>query len=77
MTWIDDPAFTPDAPFGPQTLPYGVTDGAAWTELRERVLTLATATSRPTLTWRRTGRTCRSRWATDRGAASSRTETPW
>ncbi|QGK68261.1 fumarylacetoacetase [Allosaccharopolyspora coralli] len=24
MTWIDDPAFGPDRPFGPQTLPYGV-----------------------------------------------------
>ncbi|MFD9733920.1 fumarylacetoacetate hydrolase family protein [Umezawaea sp. NPDC059074] len=27
MTWIDDPAFTGDEPFGPQTLPYGVLDG--------------------------------------------------
>jgi fumarylacetoacetase len=26
MTWISDPAFAPDAPFGPQTLPYGVVD---------------------------------------------------
>ncbi|MCS7482173.1 fumarylacetoacetate hydrolase family protein [Umezawaea endophytica] len=26
MTWIDDPAFTGDEPFGPQTLPYGVVD---------------------------------------------------
>jgi fumarylacetoacetase len=25
--WIDDPAFTADQPFGPQTLPYGVLDG--------------------------------------------------
>lgn len=24
MTWIDDPEFAPDQPFGPQTLPYGV-----------------------------------------------------
>jgi fumarylacetoacetase len=24
VTWIDDPAFTGDEPFGPQTLPYGV-----------------------------------------------------
>lgn len=24
MTWIDDPEFAPDRPFGPQTLPYGV-----------------------------------------------------
>lgn len=24
MSWIEDPAFAPDAPFGPQTLPYGV-----------------------------------------------------
>ncbi|MEU4801383.1 fumarylacetoacetate hydrolase family protein [Actinosynnema sp. NPDC023587] len=24
MTWIEDPAFVADAPFGPQTLPYGV-----------------------------------------------------
>ncbi|OLR95597.1 fumarylacetoacetase [Actinokineospora bangkokensis] len=26
MSWIDDPAFSPDEPFGPQTLPYGVLD---------------------------------------------------
>ncbi|HEV3357101.1 MAG TPA: fumarylacetoacetate hydrolase family protein [Pseudonocardiaceae bacterium] len=26
MSWIDDPAFAPDQPFGPQTLPYGVID---------------------------------------------------
>lgn len=26
MTWIDDPAFAADAPFGPQTLPYGVVE---------------------------------------------------
>ena len=26
MTWIDDPEFTGDHPFGPQTLPYGVID---------------------------------------------------
>ena len=24
MTWIDDPEFAADRPFGPQTLPYGV-----------------------------------------------------
>ncbi|RKT84278.1 fumarylacetoacetase [Saccharopolyspora antimicrobica] len=24
MTWIEDPEFAPDQPFGPQTLPYGV-----------------------------------------------------
>ncbi|MEU6264202.1 fumarylacetoacetate hydrolase family protein [Saccharopolyspora shandongensis] len=24
MTWIEDPEFVPDKPFGPQTLPYGV-----------------------------------------------------
>lgn len=24
MTWIEDPEFAPDKPFGPQTLPYGV-----------------------------------------------------
>ncbi|GAA3860995.1 fumarylacetoacetase [Saccharothrix violaceirubra] len=30
MSWIDDPAFSADAPFGPQTLPYGVIpDGIA------------------------------------------------
>ncbi|MGW5050788.1 fumarylacetoacetate hydrolase family protein [Actinokineospora sp. NPDC004072] len=30
MTWIDDPAFAADRPFGPQTLPYGVVaDGVA------------------------------------------------
>ncbi|GGM76129.1 fumarylacetoacetase [Longimycelium tulufanense] len=30
MSWIDDPEFRPDRPFGPQTLPYGVVtvDGA-------------------------------------------------
>ncbi|MCP2262572.1 fumarylacetoacetate hydrolase [Streptoalloteichus tenebrarius] len=27
MSWIDDPAFRADQPFGPQTLPYGVVDG--------------------------------------------------
>lgn len=27
MTWIADPAFVAGAPFGPQTLPYGVADG--------------------------------------------------
>ncbi|HEU5109787.1 MAG TPA: fumarylacetoacetate hydrolase family protein, partial [Micromonosporaceae bacterium] len=27
MTWIDDPEFAADRPFGPQTLPYGVVDG--------------------------------------------------
>ncbi len=26
MSWITDPAFGPDSPFGPQTLPYGVVD---------------------------------------------------
>jgi fumarylacetoacetase len=26
MTWIEDDSFTPDRPFGPQTLPYGVID---------------------------------------------------
>ena len=26
VSWIDDPAFAPDQPFGPQTLPYGVVD---------------------------------------------------
>ncbi len=26
MTWIDDPAFARDQPFGPQTVPYGVVD---------------------------------------------------
>lgn len=30
MTWIEDPEFVADRPFGPQTLPYGVTgDGVA------------------------------------------------
>ena len=29
MTWIDDPEFRPDAPFGPQTLPYGVFSAGA------------------------------------------------
>lgn len=27
MTWIDDPEFAADRPFGPQTLPYGVVTG--------------------------------------------------
>jgi fumarylacetoacetase len=27
VTWIHDPAFAPNRPFGPQTLPYGVLDG--------------------------------------------------
>ncbi|HEU5473233.1 MAG TPA: fumarylacetoacetase [Actinophytocola sp.] len=26
MTWVDDPEFAADKPFGPQTLPYGVVD---------------------------------------------------
>jgi len=29
VTWIDDPEFRPDAPFGPQTLPYGVFSAGA------------------------------------------------
>ncbi|WP_026424835.1 fumarylacetoacetase [Actinokineospora inagensis] len=28
MSWIDDPAFAEDKPFGPQTLPYGVVETA-------------------------------------------------
>ncbi len=27
MTWVQDEGFTADAPFGPQTLPYGIVDG--------------------------------------------------
>ena len=27
MSWVEDPAFASDRPFGPQTLPYGVLDG--------------------------------------------------
>ncbi|MQA16288.1 MAG: fumarylacetoacetase [Pseudonocardiaceae bacterium] len=37
MSWIDDPAFAPDAPFGPQTLPYGVVSGAEGTAPAVRV----------------------------------------
>ncbi len=37
MSWIDDPAFEPDAPFGPQTLPYGVVSDAEGTALAVRV----------------------------------------
>ncbi|SDK28742.1 fumarylacetoacetate hydrolase [Actinopolyspora mzabensis] len=92
MTWIEDPEFAPDRPFGPQTLPYGVlgtakgptvavrvgkhavplrsvadelgprvgelvsgdsldpllaAGPAAWRELRERLLELVGADSRP------------------------------
>lgn len=37
MSWIDDPAFVPDAPFGPQTLPYGVVSDGQGAALAVRV----------------------------------------
>ena len=40
MTWIDDPAFTGDAPFGPQTLPYGVVDAGIAVRVGDRALPL-------------------------------------
>jgi len=40
VTWIDDPAFTGDAPFGPQTLPYGVVDAGIAVRVGDRALPL-------------------------------------
>ncbi|GAA0223816.1 fumarylacetoacetase [Saccharothrix mutabilis subsp. mutabilis] len=40
MSWIEDPAFTPDAPFGPQTLPYGVVPGGIAVRVGDRALPL-------------------------------------
>jgi fumarylacetoacetase len=37
MSWIDDPAFVRDQPFGPQTLPYGVVDDGAGPVVAVRV----------------------------------------
>ncbi|WP_017972749.1 fumarylacetoacetate hydrolase family protein [Actinopolyspora halophila] len=37
MSWIEDPEFTPDHPFGPQTLPYGVLGTAAGPTVAVRV----------------------------------------
>ncbi len=37
MTWIDDPEFTADKPFGPQTLPYGVVDDGSGPVVAVRV----------------------------------------
>jgi len=40
VTWIDDPAFTADAPFGPQTLPYGVLPEGIAVRVGDRALPL-------------------------------------
>ncbi|MGW4115016.1 fumarylacetoacetate hydrolase family protein [Actinosynnema sp. NPDC004786] len=40
MSWIDDPAFGPDSPFGPQTLPYGVVPGGVAVRVGDRALLL-------------------------------------
>ncbi|MEU4739274.1 fumarylacetoacetate hydrolase family protein [Actinosynnema sp. NPDC023658] len=40
MSWIEDPAFTADAPFGPQTLPYGVVPGGVAVRVGDRALLL-------------------------------------
>ncbi|GAA3024134.1 fumarylacetoacetase [Actinokineospora globicatena] len=37
MSWIDDPAFAADKPFGPQTLPYGVVETAEGPAVAVRV----------------------------------------
>ncbi|WP_018683482.1 fumarylacetoacetase [Actinokineospora enzanensis] len=37
MSWIDDPAFAADRPFGPQTLPYGVVETADGPSVAVRV----------------------------------------
>jgi fumarylacetoacetase len=37
VTWIDDPEFTADQPFGPQTLPYGVVDDGSGPVVAVRV----------------------------------------
>ena len=41
MTWIDDPAFAADKPFGPQTLPYGVVAEGVAVRVGDRALPLA------------------------------------
>ncbi|WP_440899467.1 fumarylacetoacetate hydrolase family protein [Actinosynnema sp.] len=40
MSWIEDPAFGPDHPFGPQTLPYGVTPDGVAVRVGDRALPL-------------------------------------
>ena len=40
MTWIDDPAFTGDDPFGPQTLPYGVVDAGVAVRVGDQAVPL-------------------------------------
>ncbi|WP_329788330.1 fumarylacetoacetate hydrolase family protein [Lentzea sp. DG1S-22] len=40
MSWISDPNFTEDQPFGPQTLPYGVVDGGVAVRVGDRALLL-------------------------------------
>ncbi|MER5261359.1 fumarylacetoacetate hydrolase family protein [Actinosynnema sp. NPDC002837] len=40
MSWIEDPAFTADEPFGPQTLPYGVVPGGVAVRVGDQALLL-------------------------------------
>jgi fumarylacetoacetase len=40
VSWISDPNFTEDQPFGPQTLPYGVVDGGVAVRVGDRALLL-------------------------------------
>ncbi|MDT7789271.1 MAG: fumarylacetoacetase [Pseudonocardiales bacterium] len=40
MSWISDPNFTEDQPFGPQTLPYGVVDGGVAVRVGDQALLL-------------------------------------
>jgi fumarylacetoacetase len=40
VSWIQDPAFTGDSPFGPQTLPYGVVDGGIAVRVGDQALPL-------------------------------------
>lgn len=40
MSWISDPSFTEDQPFGPQTLPYGVVDGGVAVRVGDQALLL-------------------------------------
>jgi fumarylacetoacetase len=40
VSWISDPNFTEDQPFGPQTLPYGVVDGGVAVRVGDQALLL-------------------------------------
>ncbi|SEP65157.1 fumarylacetoacetate hydrolase [Lentzea xinjiangensis] len=40
MSWISDPNFSEDQPFGPQTLPYGIVDGGVAVRVGDRALLL-------------------------------------